>query len=61
MTGEGKESKLTGLTAYADFATEAGCGIEKLVDGVITKEGRMSSLTEPAAGEKRERSVSLEK
>ncbi len=54
MTGEGKESKLTGLTAYADFATEAGCGIEKLVDGVITKEGRMSSLTEPAAGETKE-------
>lgn len=54
MTGDTKDDKLTGLTAYADFATESGYGIEKLVDGVITKEGRMSSLFQPASDETKE-------
>ena len=54
MTGDEKESKLTGLSAYADFATAQDCGIEKLVDGVITKNAKMSSLTEPAADETEE-------
>lgn len=44
-------SKLTDLTAYVDFATESGCTADKLVDGTIAKDNKMSSLLNPSSNQ----------